>query len=79
MGVDLGPGPDLFPQGWTTLFQSSSHYLYSYFSQYDVHPDGDRFLVVRSQGVSDDDESELVVVVNWFRQMEERMRSAVGG
>ena len=79
MGVDLGPGPGISPKTWTTLFQGSNHYLYSYFSQYDVHPDGDRFLVVRLRGLPADDETELVVVVNWFRQMEERMRNAVGG
>ena len=76
----LGPGPGIQVRNRTTLFQGSNHYRDPFFAQYDVHPDGNRFLVVRSRGTSQEEEvqEEMVVVVNWFRELEERMRSAGG-
>jgi hypothetical protein len=48
------------------------------FAQYYVHPDGDRFIVVRIAGDREEGEEEMVVVVNWLRELEERMRRAGG-
>ena len=53
--------------------------LRSQFARYDVHPDGSRFLVVRNRGDQEPVRDELVVVVNWVREMEERMRSSGTG
>ena len=36
---------------------------------YDVHPDGDRFLMIRRTGGA----GELIVVQNFFRELEERV------
>jgi serine/threonine-protein kinase len=38
-------------------------------AQYDVHPDGDRFVVVKTAGLS----NRVVVVLNWFDDLERRM------
>jgi len=81
MGVDLGPGPGIQVRSKTTLFQGSNHFRFPMFAQYDVHPDGNRFLVLRNRGGSGQAEpqEEMVVVVNWFRELEERVRNAGGG
>jgi Tol biopolymer transport system component len=81
VAADLGPGPGIQVRGKTTLFQGSDHFLWPQYAQYDVHPDGNRFLVVRNRETSGGEEvpEEMVVVVNWFRELEERMRSAGGG
>jgi hypothetical protein len=80
VAADLGPGPGIQVRGRTTLFQGTNHRLYPLFAQYDVHRDGNHFLVVRRRGASGEEEvqDEMVVVVNWFRELEERMRSAGG-
>ena len=82
VAADLGPGLGIAVRDWATLFPEGNHYLYSYFAQFDVHPVGDRFLVVRMRGTQEEgqaEQEEMVVVVNWFQEMEERMRSAGGG
>ena len=38
---------------------------------YDIHPDGDRFLVV--QGSGSETFGDTYVVVNWFEELRERM------
>jgi serine/threonine-protein kinase len=79
VAADLGPGPGIeMVQNWTTLSPGNGHYNWPRFAQFDVHPDGDRILVLRGRGVEEEEEiqEELVVVVNWFREMEARMRSA---
>ncbi len=43
-------------------------------AQYDVHPDGDHFVMIKSGGLS----NRLVVVLNWFQELERRM-AAQGG
>jgi hypothetical protein len=55
------------------------HYLAPWhgFAQYDVHPAGDRFLVLRTPSSREGSSEETVVVVNWFQELEERLRSAV--
>ena len=46
---------------------------------YDIHPDGVRFLFITSGEIPDVPEEEIqgigpvVVVVNWFEQLRERM------
>ena len=51
-----------------TLFEGR-FYSYSWSRQYDVHPDGDRFLVLQY----DSEQSELTVVVNFIEELRERM------
>jgi hypothetical protein len=38
-------------------------------AQYDVHPDGERFVLIKTGGLS----NRLVVVLNWFEELERRM------
>jgi serine/threonine-protein kinase len=38
-------------------------------AQYDMHPDGEHFVVVKTAGLS----NRLVVVLNWFQDLERRM------
>ena len=79
VAAELGPGPGIGVQNRTTLFPGDDHYLSPGSAQYDVHPDGDHFLVVRVLEAQEAAPEEMVVVVNWFREMEERMRRAGGG
>jgi len=42
----------------------------SLYAQYDVHPDGQRFVMVRNEEV---DVAPVVIVANWFTELRERM------
>jgi hypothetical protein len=42
-------------------------------SNYDVHPDGDRFVMIKSFG---EESSRLVVVLNWFEELRRRAEPA---
>jgi hypothetical protein len=79
MLADLGPGPGIEVQNRAMLFSGSDQVRYSFFAQYDVHPDGDRFLVLRGTNSAEVVQEEMVVVVNWFREFEERMGGTGGG
>jgi serine/threonine-protein kinase len=43
-------------------------------AQYDVHPDGEHFVMIKTGGLS----NRMVVVLNWFQELERRM-AAQGG
>ncbi len=40
---------------------------------YDVAPDGQRFLFARSSDVVGDEQNHPIVVVNWFKELREKM------
>jgi len=67
MIVTLEPGPELNPSIPELLFEGN------YFD-YDVHPDGDRFLVVKGLGGGTyrAGGTELIVVENWFEEIRRR-------
>ena len=37
--------------------------------QYDLAPDGERFLVISASGQADARQGEVVVVLNWFEEL----------
>jgi hypothetical protein len=52
-----------------TLFDGTGFRTDHYHRAYDIAPDGDRFLMVRRQGLV----SELVLVVNWFEELKAKV------
>jgi serine/threonine-protein kinase len=52
-----------------TLFEGR-YYAYPWQREYDIHPDGDRFLIFQYE----EEETELTVVVNWMAGELERLR-----
>jgi len=52
-----------------TLFDGTGFRTDHYHRAYDIAPDGDRFLMVRRQGLV----SELVLVVNWFEELKAKL------
>jgi len=46
------------------------YYGYPWHRQYDVHPDGDRFLLLQTE----DDDLKMTVVVNWMEGVVQRIR-----
>lgn len=79
MAADLGSGPGIEVRGRNLVFAGEDHYTRPVFSQYDVHPDGTHFLVIRNRASAEEVAQELVIAVNWFREMEERLTLAGGG
>jgi serine/threonine-protein kinase len=77
VAVDLGPGPDIEARGWNVLFPGVNQLRFANFAQYDVHPLEDRFLIVRDvvTETSEPEDFQIVLVVNWFQELVERMRS----
>ena len=42
---------------------------------YDVSPDGQRFLFARSPDIVGDERNHPIVVVNWFKELREKMET----
>ena len=43
---------------------------------FDVHPDGNKFLMLRDE---EESRKELVIVFNWFEELRSRMAELAGG
>jgi serine/threonine-protein kinase len=54
------------------LFEESGYGGWPLYTGYDIHPDGKRFLMVKSEEVS----PELIVVLNWFDELKRRVPGA---
>ena len=71
MKVDVSTEGTFSPGQPTVLF-TWSYGLGNHFEiGYDIHPDGDRFLVV--QGVGGGGFGDVYIVVNWFEELRQRM------
>jgi hypothetical protein len=66
--------PDFAILSRETVFTDSSYAPSCCFSNYDLHPDGKRFVMARRGGKQE--EAGFVVVVNWFEELKARMGSA---
>ena len=46
-----------------------------FYRDWDIHPDGSRFVVVvnQSEPVSNNELTEVYIVTNWFTELHERM------
>jgi hypothetical protein len=56
-----------------------SLFLNKYVGIFDIHPDGERFLMLRLAEVGDDESTEEIapkinIVVNWFEELKDRVR-----
>ena len=61
-----------FRAGAPELLFEQPYYQYFISRTYDVQPDGQRFLMVKAEGQSDD-AGQIVVVENWFQELTERV------
>ena len=53
------------------LFVTQIKHLFSDFSQYDVSPDGKRFLI--NTLLEEEDATSITLVLNWFEELKERV------
>ncbi len=74
MAVSVAPGAAFAPQEPTVLFLMATVRVFGsdYHQAYDVARDGRRFLMITTP---DEREGEVVLVLNWQREVEERLRS----
>ena len=70
IAVDLPPSSTFVPGERRVLFQLTD--IVGAESSWDVTPDGERFVMIRSRGLGSD--SELVMVENFFTELNERVR-----
>jgi hypothetical protein len=63
--------PDFRVRSRAVLFEGPYTHWY-YQSNYDVHPDGDRFVMIKAFG---EESSRLVVVLNWSEELRQRSGS----
>jgi len=70
IAVDLPPSSTFVPGERRVLFQLTD--IVGDESSWDVTPDGERFVMIRSRGLESD--SELIMVENFFTELNERVR-----
>ena len=70
IAVDLPPSSTFVPGERQALFQLTD--IVGNESSWDVTPDGERFVMIRSRGLESD--SELIMVENFFTELRERVR-----
>jgi serine/threonine-protein kinase len=71
MVSEVRTGPTFVVGQHSVLFSASDYYSYSFHPQYDVAPDGERFVMIRFRAVGD--AGNLVVVENWLDELVERV------
>jgi serine/threonine-protein kinase len=72
VSVQIGPSFRVLSRP-TTLFEGR-YYAYPWQREYDVHPDGDRFVLFQYE----EEETELTVIVNWIAGELDRLRGSEG-
>ena len=68
MAVDITTEPT-FSAGKPRVLFESDYYQSSAGREYDVTPDGQRFLMVRTENLERETVTELHVVLNWFEEL----------
>ncbi|HEX9690515.1 MAG TPA: protein kinase [Gemmatimonadales bacterium] len=71
MTADVQGGSSFVVGQTKILFQTNDYYNYSFHPQYDVTPDGQRFVMVRFRGAGE--AGDLIVVENWFEELKARV------
>jgi hypothetical protein len=64
--------PDFRVQSRDVLFEGP-YIPRAYHSNYDVHPDGERFVMIKP---AEEQSSRLVVVLNWFGELLQQVNPA---
>ena len=68
--------PAFSVQGYEEVVQSLTGYTRWYLlANYDIHPDGERFLFVGAASTTSGEEvsEKLVIVANWFEELRQRL------
>ncbi|UCD24182.1 MAG: protein kinase, partial [Gemmatimonadota bacterium] len=72
VSVQIGPSFRVLSRP-TTLFEGR-YYAYPWQREYDIHPNGDRFVLFQYE----EEDTELTVIVNWITSELERLRGSDG-
>ncbi len=59
--------PTFTPESPEVLF--SGTYYSGLGRNYDIHPDGQRFLMIKAVGATEETRQELIFVLNWFEEL----------
>jgi hypothetical protein len=70
--VDVPPGPVFIPGPPRVLFNARPYRLARNRQQYDVSPDGQRFLMIRE--LREGPAEEIVIAENWLAELQARIR-----
>ena len=85
MVVPLELEPSFIPGNPEELFQerySEITFLQARITPWDIHPDGDRFLMIKPAAVTDEESTEastaaeprkIIIVTNWFEELKEKV------
>ena len=71
MVVEVLPGPTFVTGERRVLFSMQGYRSNPQHQQYDVTPDGQRFVMIRNRGV--EETSELIVVENFFEELKAKV------
>ena len=71
MAASLRIGPRFQVLGHERLFDGTRFWSSSFHPHYDVHQDGQRFLVLNMRS-TDEEVASLNVVLNWFEELKQR-------
>ncbi len=72
MVVSLETQPSLKP-GIPELLFEKTYRFNRWGRQYDIHPDGDSFLMIK-EGDEESDPAQINIVLNWFEELKEKFR-----
>ena len=75
MAVSIETQPSLKPGIPEMLFEETYHTIYSQFPHYDIHPDGNQFVMIKSIG-DESARNQINIVLNWFEVLKEKMAGA---
>lgn len=75
MVAELRPGPPMAVLRRRALFDiPNAFYFANFTTSFDISPDGERFLMARAASQDTPDRRRFVLVKNWIREVEERIR-----
>jgi Tol biopolymer transport system component len=66
MAVSIETSPS-FKAGKPKMLFEKMYYSYSYTSSYDIHPDGNRFLMIKAE--EEPDSNQISIVLNWDEEL----------
>jgi len=76
ISIPVLPGPDFHPGPPTALFSTRPYLIPPFHQNYVIAPDDRSFILLRRAGSAEPHGVTLTVVLNWFAEVEARMRGA---
>ncbi len=73
MGVDIATQPSFSAGKPRVLFEGRYNPAYGTASNYDVSPDGQRFLMIKPNETGEASPTQINVVLNWFEELKRRV------